>query len=886
MPPKPALLELATRRNSYVCRSCLSALGFSRPAQNQHCIRGYARGPHKQNGSRIKEKAESSKAPQEGPDKGFTVNYFEKDPLTGEVTRVEVDQDDQDGEDGEDFPDFEDMDEHLEEVDRVATAKAEKISAQLDKLNSMTGVLERIVEKHGPPGALEALNRLMATYDNKTATPEGAEEFDEAEENRRYGPGAAGEDLEDGVEVDNYEDTGIAPVVLTNSKHPGSPTTRKKAKMIADCNALNKSIKSSFDAIEAGKVTSQLIRTTWKTFEAVTPLILTAQVHVPPEAWAILWKIFSFDGPANPRKAAATWSLYKHMVQVGVPISNEQRLQAIEATFEAGQRAEAVDTWKRLVADLGEQDSPAAVDYWELGVSMYSQLGDTARAERASKALFERSTPDKPADSRVLFHLIQTYCAQPETAEKGFLLYRRMRELAMKLEKPMEIGDYDDVIALFLKSGHTDFAMFAFTDMMLDGTVNLYGQAKLPNQVRNSFFFGKWLKRLIGAGDLDGAYSVLVFMQKNGVVAASVQVNGLLGAWLRTGRVPDRRKADDFAWAMIRSRKAFVDLRRRQREAHGPARLIDNRPSSSSHEGSDLDHDMVPRATGETFIILAENYRSRGLFSRLEELFVAFKECEMPGDAMMMNELMAAAVAQNRGDKAREMYQLMVHEHGITPNIDTFAVLFSSLPINMLRGRAIRPNLAAEYHRDARDVFRELMESAWARDAASLDEAGAPGSDSGGSRAAMSAGQAKLILHSFRKSNDWAGLVAALEGLRDVVGFRMTRGVALELLAEVEALDRPTPRSARAVIRATVKLQFLVSKMQERGPIEGVEGTAEGIKDPRVLYQVLLDYYHTKFQTDEASSQTLVREVKKEMGVTGAAKRDARRRSREQQSMD
>lgn len=887
MPPRSALLELVTRRNSYVCRSCLTALGISQPAPTQSFIRNYARGAKDENGAQIKDKTNLSNKPKEAADNEVVINYFEKDPLTGQITRVDVEE--EEDEDGENFPDFDDMESHLEEVDRVATAKAEQIDATLERLDKMTGVLERIVEKHGPPGALEALNKLMATYDtNRFKNIEGAEEFDEAEENKEFegeedeGEDDEGEEGSEGAESaeenDKFEDLGFPPVLLTDTRHPGLPITRRKTKMIADCQSLNKTIKLAMDKIRAGKLTRDLVRATWRSFEVFKPLILTAQATVPREVWDALWKIFTFEGPENPRRAAAVWGLYKTMVQVGVPLSDERRLQAVEATFEAGERAEALDTWKRSVTDLGSEHSAAAVAYWELGVWMYAQLGDTARAERASRALFERSSPYKPADSRVLFHLIRTYCAQPETAERGFLLYRRMRDLAMKLEKPMDIGDFDDVISIFLKSGHTDYAMFAFTDMMLDGTVNLYGKAKLPNQVRNSFFFGKWLKRLIGAGDLDGTHSVLAFMQKNGVVAASIQVNGLIGAWLRTGTVPNRRKADELAWAMIRSRKAFVDLRRRQRQVDGPARLLDNRPNTSSHVGPGLDLDMVPRATVETFIILAENYRGRGLFTRLEELFVAFKECEMPGDAMMMNELMAAAVAQNRGDKAREMYQLMVHEHGITPNVDTFAVLFSSLAVNLLRGRAIRPDTVAEYQRDARAMFREMMKSSWARDAAALTERGASGG--GSKRNFLTAGQVKLVLHSFRKTNDWAGLVAALEGLRDILGFRMTRGVALEMLAEVEGLERPTPRSARAAIRATLKLQVLVTKMQECGPIEGVAGTAEGVKDPNVLYQILLDYHHTKFQTDDASCQTLIKAVKKEMGVTEFAKRDARRRSR------
>lgn len=876
MPPRSILLELATRRNSYVCRSCLTALGISKPAPTQRFIRGYAGDPKDKNGAPTKEPKEPPKPPKDESDKGFTVNYFEKDPVTGELTRIAMEDEGKDDDD-EDLPDMDDLESHLEELDRTSTAKAERIDAHLEKLTNMTGLLERIVEKHGPPGALQALNKMMAQYDDAQfgqdrSPAEEAENDEEAEEDEEDEEAVEYEDTDDVEEmdddtadmedpriIDRTGDSGIPPILLTDLKHPGSKISRKRTKIVGDCEQLDKWINRAMGEIKRKRLVRTTVRATWNSFANIRPLINTAQAIVPREAWDALWTIFSHEGPENPHRSAAIWGLQGVMVQAGVPLSDEQRLQALEATFEAGHRDEAVATWKRLVTELGNKDSAAAVAYWELGVCMFAQIGDTARAERASKALFDRSTPYSPADSRVLFHLIRTYCSKDETAEKGFNLYRRMRDLATKLEKPMDIGDYDDVIHIFLKSGHTDYAMFAFTDMMLAGTVNLYGKSKLPNTVRNSFFFGKWLKRLIGAGDLDGAYNVLVFMQKNGVVAAAIQLNGLVGGWLRSGTVLNRRKAEDLAWAMIRSRKSFVELRERQRQAEGPARFIDNRPNRTRHTGPDLDLEMVPRATVETFVLLAENYRERGMFTMLEELFVAFKECKMPGDALMMNELMAAAVSQNRGDKARELYQLMVHEHGIVPNVDTFAVLFSSLPVNLLRGKVIGADRVPAFRawQETRALFRDMMESRAMRGASSRNPV-------------LTEPQVKLILHTFRRANDWAGMVAAILGLRDVVGYRMTRGVALELLAEVERIERSTNRNAKAAIRATVKLQQLVAKMQSRGPIPGIEGTTEGVKDPKVLYQILLDYYHTKVQTAEPDYSGLIREAKEEMGVTAA----------------
>ena len=501
-------------------------------------------------------------------------------------------------------------------------------------------------------------------------------------------------------------------------------------------------------------------------------------------------------------------------------------------------------------------------------------MTDLDRAERASKALLDRASPSTPADSRVFLHLIKAYTSRTDTADKGFLLYRRMRELAKKLEKPMEIEDYDDVIRVFLTTGHTDYAMFAFTDMMYAGAINLYGKTKLPNAVNYRFFFGKWLKRLIGDGDLDGAYKVLVYMQKNGVMAAAVQINGLIGAWLRSRTANNRKKAEHLVWSMIDARKGFVELRERERATVWPIRLYDGRPQSSAHEGDDLDYTMVPRATAETFILMAENYRERGLFGQLEELFVAYKECEIGGDAMMMNELIAAAVAQGRPDKAQELYHMMVHDHDILPNADTHAIMFRSLPINNLRGRQLEqvaPDVVAQSRAQARSFFSDMMASTWVYQEEGWRER------HGG---LLSEEQVKLILHSFRKCGDPEGVVVALECLRDVMRFKITRNVLLEMIAEVEGIDRPSPRTHRIIVRTTMKLQALVEKMQRIQQSEAKAGGGQGadkaptdpdkVKDPRFLYSILLEDYMEKARKQHRDNWHFEKSLKaawKEMGA-------------------
>lgn len=852
MTPRTALLELATRRSNYICRSCSINLGIQQPRQpRQNFVRCYAGNPRKHGAPAVTAKPGSDKPSNEPrEDKGYTVNYFEKD-ATGEVRRVSSG----DPEDDEDV-DMED----IKALEANALAKLDRLDATLESLSQRSNFLEKLLAKHGPPGAVEALREALDSYGDLDKV------------------------------LDKSHKSHI-PLISMDS----SEVRIKKADLDKINNMLallNNWVKRSHIALKERKLTHQHISKTWAYFLQLKRVLLKTPIIVPKGAWDAMWEIFTWEGPANPSRYSQIRDLYNVMAKAGVPLSDEQHLLAIEATYVEGYESVAIVQWKRFAPVLGEKDS-CAIPFWELGVRLWSQQGDIERAERASRALLERASPETPADTRVLLHLIRAYASQAGTAEKGFLLYRRMRDLAQELNKPLEIEDYDDAISVFLTTGHTDYAMFIFTDMMFAGAVNLYGRTKLPSTVKNRFFFGKWLKRLIGARDFDGAYQVLVYMQKNGVMAAAVQVNGLIGAYLRSRTAENRKKAVRLAWSMINARKAFVELRQRERAAEWPIRLYDGRPHSSEHEGEELDYTMVPRATAETFILMAENYRERGLFGQLEELFVAYKECEIGGDAMMMNELIAAAVAQGRGDKAHEIYHMMVHDHDILPNTDTHAILFKALPVNALaRGRQLEqvaPAVVAQARAQARSLFADMMTSAWA-----YQEDGWRQRHGG----VLSEEQVKLILHSFRKCGDYEGVVVALECLRDTMRFRITRNVLLEMIAEVEGIDRPSPRTHRVVVRTTQKLQSLIESMQRRRQAEAeAEAEAEGkgkdggveappktdpdkVKDPQFLYSILLEDYLEKVRKKHKEAwhfSKAFEEARQEMGAPASIPADLQR---------
>ncbi|KAH6685367.1 hypothetical protein F5X68DRAFT_210018 [Plectosphaerella plurivora] len=304
------------------------------------------------------------------------------------------------------------------------------------------------------------------------------------------------------------------------------------------------------------ETTAKTILSVWKSYNLARQTLAKSWSHVPNSVWDLIWKIFSIEADTNPNRFTYLSLLARDMSEAKVALNPEQQLITIEALFVEGFEAKAIENWKRCMSGMGDSGSNTFNDYWELGTRMFCQSGDLVQAERAVNKLLEQQ-----ADPHILMPFIRACATQTseEAQEKAWASYRRLREL---LGADMGLEEYDEVIAFFLTTNQTERALFAFVDMMTSGTVDLYAGGRLPSHIGNKFFFGKWLKRLIGAEDLDGAFTVFEFMRSKGIEAAPVQINGLIGAWQRAGGADDLQKADDLAWDMIRARIDFVQTRR------------------------------------------------------------------------------------------------------------------------------------------------------------------------------------------------------------------------------------------------------------------------------------------------------------------------------------
>ncbi|KAI1501766.1 hypothetical protein F5X99DRAFT_381614 [Biscogniauxia marginata] len=726
MPARTSLFDFGTR--NFICRSCRSNLQKSAqwPVRySSQTVQAHA--PPKSNHETPDQDNERLKTLQalglldNGPK--ISVNYFEEGKR-GRLRRLH-NQDE--------------FSESLTDPGGEMGARLKELEQQLEQATQLVKAIEEI-------GGKEETNRLRQQF--------------------AFEPDSRSQAA--GVENNLQPPTGLRVVA--------NDLSLKKCEIDALVR-LNKYIQVACNAVDYGRVTSRVITKLWGGYSRLRQIILRRWASVPPAAWDFLWNVLSVDENFNPNRMPHIFHLAKDMHQLGVTLRPEQQLLAIEAMFVNGWKEEAIENYKRNIPKLGTNPE-ISLEFWQLGLRMYCLTGDLEQAEQIIDTILE-SPQEK--DPRFLMPYIRACAQSPETVEKAFEAYRRLQAA---LGDPMVIEDYDQVISYFLIVSQVDYALYVFVDMMKAGTIDLYRKRYYPHSVLNPFFFGKWVKRLLVNGDLEGAHKVFLFMRTKSIVPMAIQVNGLLGAWFRSGLAGNVQKAEDMAWLMINSRIQFVQMRRRD------SALGDRVLMQRSGDG-------WPNATIETFCLLAENYKIRGIHSKMEELWKAFREAEIAPDVMMMNQLLFSYLQDGQGEHVAPVYRGLARKYSIKPDPRTFMALWQALPINRLS--RVLPSRFGKEIPNIRTLFAEMMKFA-------------PVFEEG-----VDVFLARRILHSFRKVDDTIGLLLALRALRQILGFTPPEAVAFEILVGSEDLERTAKgRGWNRLVDARARAdRYLKHKQQE-----------------------------------------------------------------------
>lgn len=752
------------------------------------------------------ERIKSLRAPKKEEDGAFSVRFFEQN----EAKRTELSSENAFGNSLDDKPDPTNIKEALMGMKDVMGTQGEK-DAFDEVLGSLGGNWDEMK-------TTEDLERLITNMDAYNAEIDA-----EIEETGADLPRELLEQLD--LEMPHLPSSGTLSSRTTIPQIPEKPWTINQRKKIS---RLNSALGRVFRETRRSNITKKNVLTIYKAYHAARLSLAHGWSNVPMEVWELLWKVFSVDESINMHRLSHVALLARDMSEAKITLAPEQQLLTIEAVFVDGWESKAIDNWKRCISTLGDEGSETFQQFWELGVRMYCRVGDLEQAQRSVNKLLDRNM-----DPRILVPLIRTFSelGTDDSRERAWAAYRQMREL---LGSDMKLTDYDQVIAYFLTTNQTENALYAFVDMMSDGKIDLKRQKYMPSVVANKFFFGKWLKRLIGAGDLNGALSVVDFMRNRGIEAAPIQLNGLIGAWQRAGGAEDLEKADELAWGMIDSRIDFVNARRDSRE----------KPRTKSAVAS------LPRATIETFSLLAENYRLRDLHERLEDLWTAFRDAEISPDAFMINQLLESYIQSSQVKEALDLYRALVTEQGVKPDPYTFSALWKTLGINRLH--IVQASSYGAEASAARALFAET---------AKFNQVFDEGMD----------GQlARKILHTFRRVKDHAGLLVALTALRDIFNFLPTETLVLELLLNTTKLswDTPSQRGRLMVAKRTL----------DRSLLAWAEGDADKLQGER-RNEALFEHLQKHYWPTEGAADTrgIMTDVAKQMGVYDMLKKGTKK---------
>ncbi|KAK7423304.1 hypothetical protein QQX98_001094 [Neonectria punicea] len=828
MSGRPLLLDLRCR-NDTVCRSCRLAIrqrppqlqwtaSYSSPASKATTARrptddAIARKPSPQELKQYLDRIRSLRNPKKEEAKSFSVRYFEQ----SSNQRTELSSEEAFGES------LNRLD--ASELKDVFLGIKNELGGQEEK-DAFDEVVGQMGGDWDKMKTADDLEKMVARMDAYTAAIDA-----EIDKTGAELPMEMLDDLD--MEIPGLPEMGSLGSRVTLPQIPEKPWTINQRKKITRLNSILARI--SRDLRRNPNVTKKSVQGVYKAYHAARLSLAHGWSHVPIEVWDFLWKVFSADESINIHRLSHIALLARDMSEAKVVLNPAQQLLTVEAMFVDGWEAKAIESWKRCMGTLGDENAETFQEFWELGVRMYCREGDLEQAQRAVNKLLERQT-----DPRILMPLIRT-CSElgtEEGQERAWTVYRQMRE---RLGQYMKITDYDQVISYFLATNQTENALFAFVDMMSDGKIDLKRHTYLPSVVANKFFFGKWLKRLIGAGDLDGALRVVEFMRKKGVDAAPIHLNGLIGAWQRSGGVDDLERADEMAWGMIESRISFVEARRDE----GKGKKA--RPVSKSAPAP------LPRATLETFSLLAENYRIRGLHDRLQALWQAFRDAEISPDAFMINQLLESYLQADQAKEALELYHSLVTEQGVCPDPYTFSALWKTLGINRLHSVA-EDALPAEA-RATRALFAETVKF--------RHVFGPDGMD----------GQlARKILHTFRRIKDPAGLIVSLTALRDLFRFLPPETLVLEMVMGTTKLAWDTTGHRNRLVLAKRNL--------DRALVAAADGDAaklEGQRRAEALFEYLQRHYWPE-DGDESAKRKAFREAATQMGVYELLKKAANRR--------
>lgn len=501
---------------------------------------------------------------------------------------------------------------------------------------------------------------------------------------------------------------------------------------------------------------------------------------IPDDVWQTLWNSVLMRA-YRPKHVIV---LAKDMQAAEIELDGGQKVAYMEALFSENDAAKALTYWKEKQSEF-TKGSEFATKYWPLGVRLYAALG---RPMNAQEVAFKALRDGTDTTGQILVPVISAWAnsKSPKASTELWVCYLHLRSL---MGDRMSVDLYQRLSSAVLKSEHADMALAIFKDMITsqeqapDDSTEIYRRAAetlelvqsravteehinriglsalmiFPKRFHNKFFFGSWIKMLIGRGEIGAAATVVELMYERGVKLDAKHMNGIIGAWLREGSLTSRKKAEGLAWSMINARVDLVKGRRIACE-EPPASGPDSGTSTQTIEMSTRNLPLFlrrasPPATVETFSILLLYYTRRSDTVKADELTqIMTGPADIRPNSFIMNHWLYNALRSSDIQGVWDKYESLKDD--IKPDLETFAALWDT---GIIQYDPYRPGKVPKFP-TARCLFREM--AAWL---ATLNER-----QLDAAKEDFSKDLYDTIIRCFQYSSDANGLICAMHGLKAI----------------------------------------------------------------------------------------------------------------------
>ncbi|RMD44081.1 hypothetical protein DV735_g975, partial [Chaetothyriales sp. CBS 134920] len=498
----------------------------------------------------------------------------------------------------------------------------------------------------------------------------------------------------------------------------------------------------------------------WKWYLRCQQKITGFSAFVNEDVWQFLWQSQMKTYP----KTKHVIVLANDMMVADVQLSPAQQLDYIDALHATGDTASAIQEWEKakqtISEKVGEADAFKAVAvlgdlatrFWATGVQLYAAVGRPAKAETiAFKSLASR--PDGVQSSQacsVLVDVVRAWAHSQRTDAdvklwSCYMLVRQTLAGPAASESPaaatsVSVDVLGQITSVLLQTGRTNMALAVFRDMLAaysgspallsssldqqvskaissaqgtadaESIINRIGLAALlglPSRFKNKFFFGAWIKWLLGQGKTSDAAMVVELMQEYGVRPDARHLNGIIGAWLRDGSATARTKAEQMAWAMIHARIELVKSRSKSPSLLQPLNVDEEvEPNAALERLPPFLRRNLPPATIETFSLLLLRYTRASDVARATQLTdIMVGPADIAPNSFILNHWLRLSL------RASDLDAIIARYNGtkldIEPDLETFVILWDGCRRNLDLGRDVN----SKSYLTPRQLFSET--SSW-----------------------------------------------------------------------------------------------------------------------------------------------------------------------------